>query len=185
VVPDEDVKLPTTTRTSSSTATRMSASPAEGSAILVGRKHGAILKNQGCSCRRSKCVKLYCVCWSNKIMCSSRCTCTECTNVPRSEGGNTGSTEKEVVESPLKPSSSPTLRSLPPGVITDTCSCRRSKCLARYCQCYASAFRCTESCTCVGCLNKGSRTADNDGVTNSDGDYSRSSPNHLNIEAKG
>jgi hypothetical protein len=52
----------------------------------------------------------------------------------------------------------------PIGLLSDTCSCKKSKCIARYCQCYASALRCKSTCTCNGCLNQespGSSSAKN------------------------
>jgi len=35
----------------------------------------------GCACRNSKCLKKYCICFSEKILCGSRCVCTDCLNV--------------------------------------------------------------------------------------------------------
>ncbi|KAL7517219.1 hypothetical protein ACHAWX_002158 [Stephanocyclus meneghinianus] len=46
----------------------------------------------GCACRNSKCFKKYCVCFSEKILCGSRCVCTDCLNVTGIEGV-TGSRE--------------------------------------------------------------------------------------------
>lgn len=105
-LPSEDGKISATPCTSSNTY-RKPVPLAEETAVLVGRKHGAVLKNLGCSCRRSKCVKLYCVCWSNKIRCSSLCTCLQCSNVPLSpEDRYTSSIENEAVEPSFEPSSS-------------------------------------------------------------------------------
>jgi len=158
----EDGKMSATPCTSSNTY-RKTVPLAEENAVLVGRKHGAVLKNLGCSCRRSKCIKLYCVCWSNKIKCSSLCTCFQCSNVPFSpEGRYTGSIENEAVEPSFEPSSSRAKQELPLGINTDLCSCKKSKCLALYCPCYASGSSCTESCACMGCLNKGSRMEDSE-----------------------
>ncbi len=82
---DEQVKLPTTPWTTPNKEDRKATSSAEGESVLLGRKHGAVLKTLGCSCRRSKCVKLYCVCYYNKIICSSKCSCTDCANAPQTE----------------------------------------------------------------------------------------------------
>jgi len=36
-----------------------------------------------CSCKRSKCLKLYCVCFSREIECNDRCRCSSCKNIKR------------------------------------------------------------------------------------------------------
>jgi hypothetical protein len=78
---DEQVKLPTEPQTMS-TEDSSEMPLLKGDSMLLGRKHGAVLKTLGCSCRRSKCVKLYCVCYYNKIKCSSKCSCNDCANGP-------------------------------------------------------------------------------------------------------
>ncbi|KAL3801493.1 hypothetical protein HJC23_000931 [Cyclotella cryptica] len=51
----------------------------------------------GCACRNSKCLKKYCVCFSEKTLCGSRCVCTDCLNANASQGA-TGSGLNESVE---------------------------------------------------------------------------------------
>ena len=34
-----------------------------------------------CNCKKSKCLKLYCECFSNQLFCSSECECCNCANV--------------------------------------------------------------------------------------------------------
>ncbi|KAL3778477.1 hypothetical protein HJC23_001282 [Cyclotella cryptica] len=51
----------------------------------------------GCACRNSKCLKKYCVCFSEKTLCGSRCVCTDCLNVTAPQGV-TGSGLNESVE---------------------------------------------------------------------------------------
>ena len=36
--------------------------------------------NNGCSCKKSKCLKLYCACFSNSILCHPNCRCDGCLN---------------------------------------------------------------------------------------------------------
>lgn len=78
---DEQVKLPPEPQTMS-TEDSSEMPLLKGDSMLLGRKHGAVLKTLGCSCRRSKCVKLYCVCYYNKIKCCSQCSCNDCANGP-------------------------------------------------------------------------------------------------------
>lgn len=64
---------------------------------ILSRKPDAFQKKDksskmGCACRNSKCLKKYCVCFSEKILCGSRCVCTNCLNITGIEGV-TGSRE--------------------------------------------------------------------------------------------
>ena len=36
--------------------------------------------NKGCNCRRTGCLKKYCVCFSEGLKCNEDCRCTECEN---------------------------------------------------------------------------------------------------------
>ncbi|KAL3782534.1 hypothetical protein HJC23_005208 [Cyclotella cryptica] len=36
----------------------------------------------GCSCKKSKCLKLYCACFSSSVLCSDGCKCEGCLNTP-------------------------------------------------------------------------------------------------------
>ena len=36
--------------------------------------------NQGCNCKKSKCLKKYCECYSNGLGCSPSCKCVDCSN---------------------------------------------------------------------------------------------------------
>lgn len=38
-----------------------------------------------CNCRKSKCLKLYCECFSNGRKCTSKCDCSPCCNTPAHE----------------------------------------------------------------------------------------------------
>ena len=46
------------------------------------RKHPfeKIKKNEGCTCKKSRCLKNYCPCFSNQNKCGSSCMCEGCSN---------------------------------------------------------------------------------------------------------
>jgi hypothetical protein len=86
-------------------------------------------KKVKCSCKKSNCLKGYCVCYANGEKCSG-CDCTTCENDIRTE----------VIE-----------------VLTiaapDHCKCTNSNCVKRYCECYRQGKSCDSSCRCKNCQN--------------------------------
>ena len=82
----------------------------------------------GCTCKSTKCLKKYCVCFAQGKKCDPNvCSCKDCEN-----------NEDRVV----KP------RAL------QGCTCRRSKCLKKYCDCFAAGSKCDPAkCSCKDCEN--------------------------------
>ena len=39
-----------------------------------------IVHTRGCSCRRTSCLKKYCVCYNSGLKCNENCRCSECLN---------------------------------------------------------------------------------------------------------
>ena len=70
-------------------------------------------KSQKCNCKQSKCLKLYCECFSAQRLCKD-CNCKDC--------GNTN--EENFKQKKRK--------------LITKCSCKQSKCLKFYCECFAS-----------------------------------------------
>ena len=42
-------------------------------------------ENVRCKCTKSKCLKMYCECFTIGRFCDERCSCTECANLPENE----------------------------------------------------------------------------------------------------
>lgn len=133
-----------------------------------------------CSCKRTKCLKLYCPCFADGLFCNAKCNCSDCFNdqnciaqvqegrkaiqsknpdafkpkvrmsratkayssTPHTQGGRGGdhSNDNNV--------SAPATLQHQRG-----CRCTRTRCLKRYCECFAAGAWCGPKCSCSNCLN--------------------------------
>ncbi|WOK91766.1 hypothetical protein Cni_G00457 [Canna indica] len=126
-------------------------------------------ENEGCNrcnCKKSKCLKLYCVCFAAGVYCSEPCSCQGCFNKPIHE---------ETVLATRKQIESRNPLAFAPKVIQPAeagpemgddnnktpasarhkrgCNCKKSNCLKKYCECYQGGVGCSISCRCEGCKN--------------------------------
>ena len=103
-----------------------------------------------CVCKKTKCLKLYCICFKNGITCSDLCDCTGCMNkgvgIMPSESVNKQREFRQKVLHKLK------VRKELPNL--DCCNCRKSFCQNQYCKCYQSKRGCGPNCTCISCKNR-------------------------------
>ena len=84
-----------------------------------------------CSCKKTRCLKLYCECLSKGIYCGVMCRCELCENHEYSK--------YQVREVPTNPGKG--------------CACQKSHCLKGYCDCYSQGLKCTPRCGCIDCHN--------------------------------
>lgn len=93
----------------------------------------------------------YCPCFRAGRYCSS-CGCQDCHNIPqRSEEVQQARillVEKQ--KTSTKPSPLDPISLTPPS---KGCNCTRSRCLKKYCECFAAGVSCSSSCKCVSCSN--------------------------------
>ncbi|PUZ67829.1 hypothetical protein GQ55_3G465400 [Panicum hallii var. hallii] len=108
-----------------------------------------------CSCKKSKCLKLYCVCFASGSHCTESCGCEPCLNKPMQGAPRTAPVL------PLKPvqtleaaqeSVEQLIRS-PMDLIRRKCTCKKSGCLKKYCDCYQGGAGCSINCKCEDCRN--------------------------------
>ena len=89
--------------------------------------------NNYCTCKKNQCIKKYCDCYLNQRYCRN-CRCENCLNTPGSNIQN--HTENNFNK----------------GIII--CTCSKSNCNKKYCECFKANQKCNDKCRCVNCNNK-------------------------------
>lgn len=101
-----------------------------------------------CICRKTKCLKLYCICFKNGLNCSEFCSCKDCENVDKKETELKLRYRKKVLHNTRKkPEKNPEQNA-------DCCNCRKNFCNNNYCKCRRGNKSCTANCSCFKCDNK-------------------------------
>ena len=134
------------------------------SAKISAAKLKASKSRQGrpkkCNCTRSKCLKLYCDCFSVGQLCDG-CNCQDC--------GNTEANREEIDKarkSVLKRSKNAFAAKFVEADgsrVVETkgkdskhvrgCNCSKSRCIKNYCECWQMGIQCNAKCKCVNCSN--------------------------------
>ncbi|KAG7231037.1 hypothetical protein INR49_025067, partial [Caranx melampygus] len=107
-----------------------------------------------CHCTRSQCLKLYCDCFANGVMCNN-CDCSNCHNNAEHETKRHKAIKSCLGRNPdaFRPKIAGGRSGVVKGWHNKGCNCKRSNCLKNYCECYEANIMCTSSCKCVGCRN--------------------------------
>jgi len=96
-----------------------------------------------CTCSKSQCLKLYCQCFREGILCSSQCKCVKCLNTPQHA-------ESIKVKRIIKDANKKKKENTEEG---SGCNCRMSFCEKSYCVCSRNGKGCSPQCKCFNCKN--------------------------------
>lgn len=95
-----------------------------------------------CTCKKSKCLKLYCECFKAGLFCSIECRCSNCQNF------DDRNHPKISIQLSIP-------KAKPQGVKqTSFCNCLMSSCAKKYCDCHKADRLCNSSCRCRDCKNR-------------------------------
>ena len=106
-------------------------------------------KAKCCSCRKSKCLKLYCECFANGGFCQG-CNCVDCHNTDNHKTEIFEAMEVIGQKNPFG------LKRHFPEKIEETDTfrkCSKSGCEKKYCECFKLGKKCGTLCNCTGCKN--------------------------------
>ncbi|KAK6927500.1 CRC domain [Dillenia turbinata] len=108
-----------------------------------------------CNCMKSKCLKLYCECFSSGNYCAESCACHGCLNKPDYEDTVQDARHQIEIRNPLAFVSKVEDKWLTTSSARHKrgCSCKKSMCLQKYCNCFQSRVGCSEECRCKSCKN--------------------------------
>lgn len=114
-----------------------------------GLNKKSITVNITCKCKKSKCLKLYCECFTAGIFCKN-CDCKDCNNKIEFEEQILLIKKQMTEKNPaaFQPKVDENVNKHYKG-----CNCKNSGCQKKYCECFQNGISCSESCKCKECKN--------------------------------
>lgn len=112
-------------------------------------------KKQTCKCKKTLCIRLYCVCFAGQGYCGKDCTCQNCLNKEEHLDVRAQVIEETLAKNPLAFSSKYKKINRDKKVLLHArgCNCKKTGCVKQYCECFKAKTGCTRLCRCTNCAN--------------------------------
>ena len=100
-----------------------------------------------CTCTKTQCIKKYCECFANGKFCFG-CHCINCLNKSFFQKNDNNNNIKNIINNNEENfNNNINLNSI-------SCTCSKSGCNKKYCECFKAGKNCNEKCRCLNCLNR-------------------------------
>lgn len=141
-----------TTKTSTSSSSSIqksssSSSSAASSSTTTSATTTATTKKR-CKCKNSRCIKLYCECFTSGTYCID-CDCVDCHN----NEAHKQEVEEAIAHAKIKKPEAFIVKGAPTQQTNKGCKCKNTNCKKNYCECFRAGVLCGEHCKCTNCKN--------------------------------
>ena len=103
-----------------------------------------------CTCKKSRCLKLYCDCFAAGRFCEESCKCVDCHN-DQAHARDRDDAIKATLEK--NPKAFRAKVNAKAKTHQNGCHCKKSKCLKKYCECFEAGITCGAKYKCADCEN--------------------------------